>query len=160
MITMNDLRDQITRSLTDQADGIDVDAVAETIRDRYGLVDIDSIDSAEYWEIVRSHDDTQQTMRIDAARLTPSTFRHLKAATLRDGTLPAADLLDEQVEQALGYGLVEPYGDEPLRLSGTGPNVGTLRITDTGRAAVEEREASSDFRSYGLGSVAADYKDR
>lgn len=59
-MTMTELRDQITRSLTDQAEGIDVDAVAEEIRDRYGVVDIDTIDSGEYWSIVRSHDATQQ----------------------------------------------------------------------------------------------------
>ncbi len=58
-ITMQDLRDQITRSLTDQARGIDVEAVAETIRDKFGVVDIDTIDDDEYWEIVRSHDATQ-----------------------------------------------------------------------------------------------------
>lgn len=69
-VTLTDLRNQITRSLTDQAEGIDVDAIAEEIRDRYGIVDIDSIDSDEYWEIVRSHDATQQDALAVGARVT------------------------------------------------------------------------------------------
>lgn len=60
MTGYSDLRVQIERSLTDQAQGVDVGAVADEIRDRYGLVDIDSIDHDEYWAIVRKHDATQQ----------------------------------------------------------------------------------------------------
>jgi hypothetical protein len=41
------------------AEGIDVDAIAEEIRDTYGLIDINAIGSDEYWAIVRQHDATQ-----------------------------------------------------------------------------------------------------
>jgi len=62
-VTLEDLRDRITASITANGDefakGIDVDAVAEEIRDTYGSVAIDDIDADEYWAIVAKQDATQ-----------------------------------------------------------------------------------------------------
>lgn len=71
-VSLSDLRDQINVSITangpEHAEGIDVEAIAEEIRDTYGLIDINAkdsdgepiIDHDEYWAIVRKHDATQQ----------------------------------------------------------------------------------------------------
>lgn len=45
---------------TELAEGIDFEAAAKEIRDTYGLVDVDTIPSDEFWAIVAKHDATQQ----------------------------------------------------------------------------------------------------
>jgi predicted HAD superfamily Cof-like phosphohydrolase len=61
--TAASIRDQIARTIDAQgpslAQGIDIDAVADEIVSTYGVMDIDNIDSAEFWDVVRRHDSTQ-----------------------------------------------------------------------------------------------------
>jgi hypothetical protein len=53
--TSRDLRDQIVTA-TDASDGeYDVDAILADILEQYGAVDIDSLDSGEFWAIVGKH---------------------------------------------------------------------------------------------------------
>lgn len=53
--TSRDLRDQIVTA-TDASDGeYDVDAIVEDIVEKYGAVDIDTIDTDEFWQIVGKH---------------------------------------------------------------------------------------------------------
>lgn len=54
----NDIAYQISTTLDDYADDYNIDAIVDEIEKRHGLVDIDSIDSTEYWEIVERHDTT------------------------------------------------------------------------------------------------------
>jgi hypothetical protein len=62
-ITDNDVRRQVEAALgpegTPEREGINVDGVVREIVDRFGLVDIDSIDADEFWGIVAAHDVTQ-----------------------------------------------------------------------------------------------------
>lgn len=57
-ITFNNVRDQVAGSLVDSdlTKGVDVDAVATEIIQRFGCVDIDTIDFTVYWEIVHECD--------------------------------------------------------------------------------------------------------
>jgi antitoxin (DNA-binding transcriptional repressor) of toxin-antitoxin stability system len=58
--TSSDLRTQI-KTATDASDGhYDTEAIFEEIVESHGAVDVDAIDSAEFWEIVGKHctDDT------------------------------------------------------------------------------------------------------
>lgn len=53
--TSRDPTDQVTRA-TDASDGTyDVPAIVEAIIDRHGAVDIDTLDSDEFWSIVGAH---------------------------------------------------------------------------------------------------------
>lgn len=53
--TASDLRDQIVRA-TDASDGeYDIDAITEEILKAHGAVDIDSIDTDEFWATVGKH---------------------------------------------------------------------------------------------------------
>lgn len=53
--TSRDLTDQVTRA-TDASDGTyNVDAIVSEIVERYGAVDIDSLDSDEFWSVVGKH---------------------------------------------------------------------------------------------------------
>jgi hypothetical protein len=67
--TARDLRDQIIRA-TDASDGdYDVDAITEDITAKYGAVDIDTIDTDDFWAIVAEHaaetaDDSTYTAEI------------------------------------------------------------------------------------------------
>lgn len=50
--TSNDLRDQV-RTATDASDGeYDVNAIVNTIIERHGAVDVDTLDTDEFWAIV------------------------------------------------------------------------------------------------------------
>lgn len=64
-ITDRDIRTQVEQALTDYAGVHDVDGIVETIRDRYGLVDIDTIDDGEFWGIVQAY--AAYTVRIEAS---------------------------------------------------------------------------------------------
>lgn len=59
----DELRDQIGFSISvNNSEGIDVEAIADELRDRYdtsAMADIDDIPDDEYWAIVRKHDATQ-----------------------------------------------------------------------------------------------------
>jgi len=59
-ITDRDVRGQVAAALTTGGEGVDIDAVTRDIVSTYGLVDIDSIESEEFWELVRRHDATQR----------------------------------------------------------------------------------------------------
>lgn len=53
--TASNLRDQIVRA-TDASDGeYDIDAIAEEILQQHGAVDIETLDTAEFWAIVGKH---------------------------------------------------------------------------------------------------------
>ena len=53
--TARELRDQVVTA-TNASDGeYDVDAITEEINQTYGAVDIDTIDSDEFWAIVGKH---------------------------------------------------------------------------------------------------------
>jgi hypothetical protein len=53
--TSRDLRDQIVIA-TDASDGTyDVDAITEEIVAQYGAVDIDTIETGDFWAIVGKH---------------------------------------------------------------------------------------------------------
>lgn len=53
--TSRDLRDQVTRA-TDASDGeYDVDAIVEEVVEKYGAVDIETLDSGEFWAVVGKH---------------------------------------------------------------------------------------------------------
>lgn len=54
--TSNDLRDQV-RTATNSSDGqYDVDAIVADIIERHGAVDVDTLDSDEFWAIVGNHE--------------------------------------------------------------------------------------------------------
>lgn len=53
--TSRDLRDQIVTA-TDASDGeYDVDAIVEDIIEKHGAVNIDSLDTDDFWAIVGKH---------------------------------------------------------------------------------------------------------
>lgn len=53
--TSRDLHDQIVTA-TDASDGkYDVDAIVEEIVEKHGAVDIDTLDTNEFWAIVGKH---------------------------------------------------------------------------------------------------------
>lgn len=54
-ITDRDMRDEVTRSLTDYVGDHDVEAIVAELKTRYGLVRIDAIPYDAYWETVRKH---------------------------------------------------------------------------------------------------------
>ena len=54
-ITDRDIATQVTESLTDHADSHDVDGIVRDIIDRYGRVNIDTIDHDDYWTLVETH---------------------------------------------------------------------------------------------------------
>lgn len=62
-ITDRDVAFQVEQSLppkgSPEREGIDADAITATVIERFGLVDIDTIDHNEYWQIVREHDTSQ-----------------------------------------------------------------------------------------------------
>lgn len=57
MITHQDLRTevQIMFSQMGEDDNYDVVAIADEVKDTYGLVSVDDVDSAEFWAIVAKH---------------------------------------------------------------------------------------------------------
>jgi hypothetical protein len=55
MFTDRDLLDQVLRTLDGNEDDFDTQAIVDEIQSRYGLVDIDTIDSSAYWDIVARH---------------------------------------------------------------------------------------------------------
>jgi hypothetical protein len=61
-ITDRDVAFQVEQSLppkgSPEREGIDTEAVTAAVIERFGLVDIDTIDHDEYWRIVREHDTT------------------------------------------------------------------------------------------------------
>jgi hypothetical protein len=62
-ITDRDIREKVAVAVGvngTEAEGIDIDAVVAEIQQKHGLVDIDTIDHDEFWEIVRRHDSTQR----------------------------------------------------------------------------------------------------
>jgi hypothetical protein len=53
--TSRDLHDQVTRA-TDASDGeYNVDAIVEEIVQQHGAVDIETLDSGEFWTVVGKH---------------------------------------------------------------------------------------------------------
>lgn len=63
-ITSTDITRQVTESIEASGDptltsSIDVTGIVGEIIQRYGLVDIDTIDHDEYWALVQRHDATQ-----------------------------------------------------------------------------------------------------
>lgn len=52
----NDLDTQVRTTLTSFEADYAIDAIVEDIVDAYGVVDIDTIDSNDYWAIVERHD--------------------------------------------------------------------------------------------------------
>lgn len=56
MITYNDIALQVTASLCDYVNEFNVDGIVRDIIDQFGLVDISTIDEAEYWGLVEKHD--------------------------------------------------------------------------------------------------------
>lgn len=56
MITSDDIRHQITQSLTDHVDEFDVDLMTADFISRFGRVDIDTIDGDVYWPWVQTWD--------------------------------------------------------------------------------------------------------
>ena len=56
MITYTDIALQVTESLTDFVNDYDVDGIVRDVIARYGRVNIDAIDEAEYWGLVEKHD--------------------------------------------------------------------------------------------------------
>lgn len=62
-ITDRDMREQVTQSVISEPGGVsdfDVNAIVETLQERYGLVHIDEIPSDIYWDIVQQHDTSNQ----------------------------------------------------------------------------------------------------
>lgn len=60
MITSDDITRQVEASLTDWVSDFDVPAIVADIIATYGLVDIDDIDTEEYWALVQTHDVTEE----------------------------------------------------------------------------------------------------
>lgn len=56
MITYRDIALQVTESLCDYVNEFNVDGIVRDIIDQFGLVDISTIDEAEYWGLVEKHD--------------------------------------------------------------------------------------------------------
>jgi hypothetical protein len=57
MITDRDLRNQIQEIIdAGEGDSIDVDGVYEEIHRTHGLVNLDDVDSDEFWTVVAAHD--------------------------------------------------------------------------------------------------------
>lgn len=57
MITHQDLRTEV-QIMFDQMgedNNYDVTAIADEVKDTYGLVSVDDVDSAEFWAIVAKH---------------------------------------------------------------------------------------------------------
>lgn len=55
MYTSRDLTDQVTRA-TDAADGTyDVPAIVAEIIEQHGAVDIETLDTGEFWAVVGKH---------------------------------------------------------------------------------------------------------
>lgn len=59
-ITLADIRTQVAQTLDaagpDLAADYDVDAIADAIHARWGLVDVATLDPSEFWTIVEAHD--------------------------------------------------------------------------------------------------------
>lgn len=53
--TSRDLTDQVTRATAASDGTYDVPAIVEDIIERHGAVDIDTLDSDEFWTIVGNH---------------------------------------------------------------------------------------------------------
>ncbi|NEB71234.1 hypothetical protein G3I39_29830 [Streptomyces fulvissimus] len=58
MTTRAEIAHQVSTTLGDHAADFDIDAITEEITERYGLVDIDAIDSEEYNALIERHDTT------------------------------------------------------------------------------------------------------
>ncbi|HEY8926073.1 MAG TPA: hypothetical protein VIU64_16930 [Polyangia bacterium] len=56
VITDHDMRDQVLAALGTYADEHDVEGIVEEIHRTHGLVDIETVDTAEFWKIVERHD--------------------------------------------------------------------------------------------------------
>lgn len=56
MITVEDMLDQVVRTLDPFHVDFDCTAIVNEIHNRHGLCDIDKIGAEEYWEIVQRHD--------------------------------------------------------------------------------------------------------
>ncbi len=50
--TDQDMRDQVAEMVGGDVDDFDVIAIMERLQDRYGTVDIDTIESAAFWAVV------------------------------------------------------------------------------------------------------------
>jgi hypothetical protein len=57
--TDHDLRDQVTASLTSDAEDFDVQGIVDEIQAAYGTVPISQVPHAVYWGIVERHDNTR-----------------------------------------------------------------------------------------------------
>jgi hypothetical protein len=55
MITDRDIAVQVVRSVDYNRMEFDINAIVGEIQRTYGLVDIETIDNAEYWAIVQRH---------------------------------------------------------------------------------------------------------
>jgi hypothetical protein len=56
MITQNDKREQVLRTLDGRDGDYNVDGIVTVIQDIYGTVDIDTVPSQFYWTVVADHD--------------------------------------------------------------------------------------------------------
>ncbi len=89
--TASNLRDQIIRA-TDASDGeYNIDAITEEILAEHGAVDIDSIDSGEFWAIVGKHAADQNTS--DTATIDKEALDALRLAA--KFVLDHADRIDQ-----------------------------------------------------------------
>lgn len=61
-MTAQELAYAVSVTMGDHAGDFDIDAIVEEIRDTYGPVDIDAIDSDEYWTIIKQHDTSTVTL--------------------------------------------------------------------------------------------------
>jgi hypothetical protein len=60
-LTDRDIRDQVQQACDASVGTYDVSAITRAIVDRYGLVDIDTIDDDEFWSLVMAHDTERDT---------------------------------------------------------------------------------------------------
>ena len=79
------LRASIRAAVASMPDGIDVDAVADEIHDRFHTYDIDAVPSVDVWHIVDRHDmsdDVARTARVvrEAEEYAEAARVHLRAA--------------------------------------------------------------------------------
>lgn len=53
--TDHDMRDQVTRTLGDEAGDYDVPAIVDELQAQHGTVDIETIAAPDYWTVVLRH---------------------------------------------------------------------------------------------------------
>lgn len=91
-ITDRDIRQQVTDSLHQVLDGIDLDGIVREITGTYGLVGIETISHDAYWTIVARHDGTQAPQSASDPDDAPQRY-----TTMRD-------VIDQAVAPAISEG--------------------------------------------------------